>query len=154
MAGLHSPEPALRPDVADAVTLQSAIDAELPFLRAEAESRMLDTWAIGTATTAYDDVVGEDVQTVTPLFTTKGRLKVSGNVVRDSEAGDRTVVTTRRELHIPVSSPAAPTNAVAECTAVHATSDPTLLGTIVRLAGPAPGSQTTARRLEVEEVLT
>ena len=133
------------------MSVQSATNAG----RRAAEARMLDTWAIGTDVGwSYDDVLGEDVQTVTPLFTTKGRLKVSGNVVRDSEAGDRTVVTTRRELHIPVSSPAAPTNAVAECTAVHATSDPTLLGTIVRLAGPAPGSQTTARRLEVEEVLT
>lgn len=135
--------------------LADEIARALPFLRAEAEARMLDTWAIGTDLGwSYDEDLGEDVQTVDPLFTTQGRLKVSGNVVQTSEAGDRTVVTTRRELHIPVSSPAAPVGAVAQCTAVHATSDPTLLGTIVRLAGPAPGSQTTARRLEVEEVLS
>ena len=40
MAGLHSPELVLRPGVAVTVTLQSAIEAELPNLRAEALARM------------------------------------------------------------------------------------------------------------------
>jgi hypothetical protein len=127
--------------------------------QAAAQARMLDDWAIGadlgwTYDPSADGGNGADVQTVTPLFTTKGRLKVSGNVVRESEAGDRTVVETRRELHIPVGSDPVPVGAVAQCTAIHATSDPTMLGVIVRLSGPAPGSQTTARRLEVTEVLT
>ena len=129
--------------------------AELAQDRAEAEARMLDTWTIGTgAGFTYDPDAEVDVQTVTPLFTTPGRLKATGNVVRDSQAGDRTVVESRRELHIPVGSAAVPVGAVAQCTAVHATSDPTMLNIIVRLSGPAPGSQTTARRLEVTEVLS
>lgn len=131
--------------------------AELEQDRALAESRMKSTWAIGTDLGwRYDDFLGEDVQTVTPLFTTPGRLKVSGGLsARDSEAGGRTVTVTTRELHIPVGSPAAPVNCVAECTAIDEdTSDPSLLGTIVRLAGPTPGDQTTARRLEVVEVLS
>jgi hypothetical protein len=137
------------------MTLQSAIEQELPHLRQEAEARMKDTWAIGTDLGwTYDPIFGEDVQTVTPLFTTKGRLKATQNVVREAEAGGRTVVETRRELSIPVGSPTVPAAAVAQCTAVDATSDPTMLGTIVRLSGPAPGSQTTARRLEVTEVLS
>jgi hypothetical protein len=37
---------------------------------------------------------------------------------------------------------------------VTATSDPTLLGAQLRLPVRRPGSQTTARRLEVTEVLT
>jgi hypothetical protein len=94
------------------------------------------------------------VQTVDPLFTTKGRLKSDGTVAQETNAGERTVIETRRELHIPWDSPAAPVNAVAECTAIGPLSDPTLLGTIVRLSGPAPGSQQTARRLEVVEFLT
>lgn len=141
------------------MTVQAAIADALPFLRAEAEARMVDTWAIGTdGGWTYDPDAdegrGADVQTVTPLFTTKARLKVSGNVVREAEAAGRTVVETRRELHIPVSSQAVPVGALAQCTEVHPTSDPTLLGTIVRLSGPAPGAQTTARRLEVTETLT
>jgi hypothetical protein len=123
--------------------------------RAAAEARMLDTWAIGTDLGwTFDPDLGEDVQAVTPLFTTAGRLKVPGNVVLESDVGERSVVSTRRELHIPVGSQAVPIGAVAQCTAIDATSDPTLLGTIVRVSGPAPGSQTTARRLQVEEVLS
>lgn len=124
--------------------------------RRHAQRRMLDTFAIKTPTgTAYNPATGNDETTYADLFTTKGRVKVSGGLsARESEAGGRTVVTVVRELHIPVSSAAVPTGAVAVCTVVHATSDPTLLGATLRLAGPAPGSQTTARRLEVEEVLT
>jgi hypothetical protein len=145
--------------VAAAVSLFDAVAAELPFLRQQAESRMLDTWAIGTLSTEYDPDAdggqGAEVRTVTPLFTTPGRLTDRGTTVaRDTQVGERTAIETTRELHIPWDSPAAPANAVAECTAVHATSDPTLLGTIVRLAGPSPASQKTARRLEVIEVLT
>lgn len=122
-----------------------------------AEARMLDTFDIGVPTGewVYDPEAGQDVEEVTPLFTTKGRLRAGRDLAaRESEAGGRTVVEVSRELHIPVDSPAVPTGAVAVCTAVHATSDPTLLGARLRLAGPAPGSQTTARRLEVEETLT
>lgn len=123
--------------------------------RRAAESRMLDTWTIGADLGwTFDEGLGKDVQTVTPLFTTKARLTERGTVVRGAQVGERTAVETSRELHIPWDSPAAPANAVAQCTAIHESTDPTLLGTIVRLAGPAPASQKTARRLEVVEVLT
>ena len=132
-----------------------SVDSVLAAGRRAAESRMLDTWAIGTLSTEYDEDAGAEVRTVSPLFTTPGRLTDRGTTVaRDTQVGERTAIETTRELHIPYDSPAAPANAVAECTAVHATSDPTLLGTIVRLAGPSPASQKTARRLEVVEVLT
>lgn len=138
------------------MTLQAAITAELPFLRSEAEARMLDTFDIKVSTGGfvYDSDAGEDVEEFTLLFTTLGRVKAPGNQAHDAEAGGRTVVTVTRELHIPVSSDAVPVGAVAFCTAVHETSDPTLLGARLRLAGPAPGSQTTARRLQVSEVLS
>lgn len=131
--------------------------AYVPQMRSLAESRMLDTFDIGVPSGGYtyDPETGEDVETITPLFTTVGRVKVGGGLAsRESEAGGRTVVSVTRQLHIPVNSDAVPTGAVAVCTAVHETSDPSLLGARLVLAGPAPGSQTTARRLEVSEVLT
>lgn len=138
------------------MTLQSAIEAELPFLRAEAEARMLDTFDIKTSNgISYNSTTGLDEETFTLLFATVGRVKVGGGLAANaSEAGGRTVVTVTRELHIPYNSAAVPVNAVAFCTAVHATSDPTLLNARLRLEGPAPGSQTTARRLQVSEVLS
>lgn len=139
------------------MSLQAAIEAELPFLRAEAESRMLDTFDIKveSAKAAYDPATKTTGPTYSLLFTTQGRVKVGGGLAaRTAEVGGRTSVTVARELHIPVGSPAVPAGAVAFCTAVAASSDPTLVGARLRLAGPAPGSQTTARRLQVDEVLT
>lgn len=143
--------------LAAVVTLQSAIEAELPFLRAEAEARMVDTFEIRVYTDGwhYDPEVDADVQDFDVLFTTPGRVKVEqGLSVHDSEVGGRTSASVTRTLSIPVTSDAVPVNAVAFCTAVHATSDPTLLGARLTIGGPAPGSQTTARRLEVTEVLS
>lgn len=133
-----------------------ALTSYLPSLKRDAESRMLDTWAIGTDMGwTYNPDSGEDEQTVAPLFTTKGRMKASrtyGNI--NQQVGGRTATIVTRELHIPVASPPVPVDAVAQCVAVDSSSDPSLLGAIVRIAGPAPGSQTTARRLEVTELLT
>lgn len=129
--------------------------ARLGAFRARAESRMLSTFAVKVPTgTAFNGT--DDVTTYGDLFTTRGRVKVLPGVRGDqiSDVGDRTAVTVIRELHIPVSSPAIPTNAVAVCTAVDSTADPTLLGAMLRLAGPGPGDQTTARRLKVTEVVT
>lgn len=139
------------------MSLQASIESELPFLRTEAEARMVDTFDIGLPTGGftYDSDAQAEVEEINPLFTTKGRVKVAqGLATRESEAGGRTVVSTTRHLHIPVGSEPVPPGAIAVCTAVHPTSDPTLLGARLRIGGSAPGSQTTARRLEVSETLT
>lgn len=139
------------------MTLNAAIEAELPFLRAEAEARMLDEFAVMVSTGgwAYDPESGEDVEEFALLFTTPGRVKVEGGLsVRDGEVGGRTSASVVRTLHVPVNSDPIPADSVVICTAAHSTSDPTLLGARLTIGGPAPGSQTTARRLEVVEVLT
>ena len=131
--------------------------SRLTAIRRRAESRMLDTFEIREYDDGYtyDETEGEDVRTYETLFTTAGRVKVEqGLSVRNLEVGGRTASSVTRTLSIPVSSDAVPVGAVAYCTAVHATSDPTLLGAALVIGGPAPGSQTTARRLEVTEVLS
>lgn len=119
---------------------------------------MLDTFEIRLYSpddTTYDAANDETTNTYEVLFTTPGRLKTSGVVgVRETEVGGRTSGLSVRTLSIPVASPFVPPLAVAVCTAVHATTDPTLLGATLTLDGPAPGSQMTARRLQVSEVLT
>lgn len=120
-----------------------------------AEARMLDLFEIGTlGAYAPNPVTGEEEQEFTPLFETKGRVKSTrtyGNL--NQEVGGRTATTVTRELHIPWDSPEAPINTVARTKTPHSTTDPTLTGDL-RIAGPAPGSQTTARRLEVTEVIS
>lgn len=116
---------------------------------------MLDTFLIGIPDGGweYDETLDEDVQTITPLFTTKGRVKAANTIPLEREVGGRTSIEVRRELSIPVDSPVVPPGAIAVCTAVDPTSDPTLLGARLTLAGASPSSQTTARRLTVEEVV-
>ena len=125
--------------------------------RRAAEARMLDTFEfrLYADDLEYNPDTQTEEQPYEVLFTTSGRVKVGGGLAaRDSQAGGRTVVTVTRELQIPVDSPNVPAKVVAVCTVVDKTSDATLLGALLRLAGPAPGSQTTARRLQVTEVLT
>lgn len=121
---------------------------------AMAEERMLDEWAV-MVSLGIEYVAGEEVEEFALLFNTKARVKVvKGLAVREAEVGARTSASVVREFNIPVGSAAVPTGAVAFPITIHATSDPTLIDVTLRLDGPAPGSQTTARRLQVSEVLT
>lgn len=103
-----------------------------------------------------DPVTGSDVPTYTTEFTTRARVSVGrGLAVRDAEVGGRTAAEVVRELHIPVDSPAVGPRRSALVTAVDPrVDDPTLLGARLILSGSAPGSQTTARRLQVTEVVS
>ena len=124
--------------------------------RRAAESRMLTTVAIQypTGNTTQDPWTGSTVDEYETDFTTKARVSLGrGLAVRESEVGGRTAAEVVRELHIPIDSPAVRAGAVALVTEVDPTDDPTLLGARMVLAGPAVGSQTTARRLQVSEVV-
>lgn len=129
-------------------------------LREAAESRMLTTIAIqfNTGTTTDPDT-DADVPVYETFLETKSRIKSPGNVVRESDAGGRTAAEVSRVLSIPVDSPdpwadeRSQHGVTALVTVIHPTDDPSLLGARLTLTGPAPGSQTTARRLEVTEVV-
>lgn len=124
--------------------------------RRKAEARMKDAFLIGHYGDGwvYDDMLERDVREFIVAFPTKGRVKVTVAMPQASEVGARTAYEVRRELHIPATSPATPPDAVARCVDAHHTSDPTLLGADLSITGPAPGSQTTARRLTVTEVIS
>lgn len=108
-----------------------------------------------TGKRTQDPTTGETVPEMALRFTTKCRVSVGrGLAVRGEEVGGRTAAVITLELHIPVDSPAVQPTDVAVMTSIHATSDPMLDGATLTLAGAAPGSQTTARRLQVSEVLS
>lgn len=133
-----------------------AIEAELPTLRAFAEARMTATVEIGTyGPWRYDDDLGMEVRSLLDSFATKARVRSrSAQQVRETELGERSVVTVDRELHIPWDAPATHEGQVARVVALGPLDDPTLLGQDLMLVGPIPGSQQTARRLLVREVQT
>lgn len=133
--------------------------AEIAEDRAEAESRMLDTFDIKMPTgEEYDDdpaspTYGEEVTTYDHLFTTKARLKVIGAYGFEQQVAGRTVTEIVRELHIPVSSPEVPVGAHAIPVTLADSTDQTVAGGRLVLE-PSVGSQTTARRMKVREVLS
>lgn len=136
--------------------LQQAIADGLGEIRREAEARMTDTFEVRiySGGWTYNKAQQKDVRQYDVLLTTPGRVKVGGGLAAsDADVGGRASVEVRRELHVPIATPAIPVGAVAVCVQIAATSDPTLLGAELTLAGPAPGSQTTARRLQVTEVI-
>lgn len=138
------------------MTLQGAVERELPALRAEAEARMTVTLQIGTyGPWRYDDALGREVRDLVDSFTTKARVRSrSAQQVRETELGERSVVTVDREVHIPWNAPATKEGQVARVAAIGPLDDPTLLGQDLMLVGPIPGSHQTARRLLVREVQT
>lgn len=126
--------------------------------RAAEQARHLDLFEIrlpaGTGH-VYDPTTKKTAEQSELLFTEQGRVKVSGGQsARQTEVGDRTAALVTRELRIRFDAPAIPATAFAVCIAVDPTSDPTLLGARLNFDGPAPGSQTTCRRLQVSEVIS
>ena len=134
------------------------ISAALPELRQQAESLMTDTCVVRRVDPDAEPVQDPDTGTEAPAyadqFTSKCKVQHRTLVVRDEEAGGRTASTVRLELHLPVGAPAVQTGDVAEITAVGALSDMHLLGRKFTIAAPVAKSFATARRYEVEEVVS
>lgn len=138
------------------MSLQSSLNAELPFLQAQAESRMTTTVEIGEyGPWVFDPDLGRETRSFTVDFATPARIRVrSVQQQTEQDAGARTVVTVQRELHIPINSPVVAAGQVARVTALGAGSDPSLAGVELTVLGVIAGDQMTARRLLVEEVQT
>lgn len=110
---------------------------------------------------AQDPVTGSQGPGFTDLFTLTAdpvygggaKIQTRNLVTRDVEAGGRTTVTVRVELHIPISAPAVMVGDVWEHTAVGEGSDPQLVGRKFRVTAPVGKSKATARRFEVEEIV-
>lgn len=136
------------------MTLQSAIAAELPFLRSEAEGRMVDTFTAFSF--EWTKVDGLDEQVWIEQYDTPGRIAGRS---RDSDTNTRTVSVGDQErpvleggLHIPLAAELPEIGWTFICTAVGASSDPSLLGRHWRVVDVPAKSQATARRLDVVEV--
>lgn len=140
------------------MTLRAAIEAELPYLRAEAESLMVDSGTAKRPTGGYvydpsaNDGDGGDVLATDDLFDSRCKIQTRNLVAREEEVGARTSVTVRTELHLPAGTDPLVAGDVWELTAVHALSLG-VVGQRLRVIAPVAGSLKTARRYEVEEVV-
>lgn len=130
------------------MTLAYDIGQALPFLRAEAEGRMTQTWRIGVLTEDSDedfDVVSEfDV-----VYDGPGRLKsVAATAVSEAEPGAQFVAVQTLELHLPAGTEGIEVDMRALCTACP--EDAAQVGRVVRIKGRPTTGQVTAARFTVE----
>lgn len=105
----------------------------------------------------YDDVTQTDVEATEPLFgdDTPVPCKVQTRTIqaRESQVGGRTAVEVRTELHLPVATPPLAVGDVWEFVTVHPLSL-SVVGQRMRVLAPVAGTLKTARRYEVEEVVS
>jgi hypothetical protein len=134
----------------------SDLSAVLSAGQQAAESLMTDTVTVRRATgnTTQDPDTGSTVPVYADLFTSKCKVQARSLQALTAEAGGRTATTVRLELHLPLSVDPARTGDVAEVTAVGTLSDAQLLGRKFRITAPVAKSFATARRYEVEEVVS
>ena len=127
------------------MTLSGAIESQLPYLRAEAEALMSDTFELGDYGDGYhyDPVLDADVRDFEALFTTPGKV-MSSTQATEVEVGGRTSIAISRTLHIPVGTPAVPVGTVAR-----RAGQPDL-----RILAEVTHPQPKSRRFAVEEVLS
>lgn len=135
--------------------LREAIAAELPAMRATAESLMIDWCEIRTdGDLTYDP----DTKTYTDaadtlIYDGKCQVRLSESLtVQDAIVGDVTVATERIMVKIPIDAPAIPVNAIVQIVDVGNLSDEQLVGQRYRVAGHHAQTYATARRLPCERV--
>jgi hypothetical protein len=139
------------------VSLYDSVRAELPFLRAQAESLMTDTFAAYSPNGTTEDA--DDFQTTAFATETPTIGKIQASALQQSDTGtryvrvgtvDRPVVS--GGLHIPIAAAPPKPGWEYQCTAIGPTSDPSLLGRRWRVVDAPAKTHATARRLDVVEV--
>lgn len=118
-----------------------------------AEAQMLDTGELrgpdikgplNTATRQYPVVPGA------LKYSGAAKVQTTDTIGNANDAAERTVMRTRFEVHLPMSTPAAAVDDVWTCTSSEL--DPQLVGRRFRVVSLVHKSFLTARRLAVEEV--
>ena len=140
------------------MTFAEDVARELPRLRELAESLMTDTVEVSyidpNTEPTTDPDTGSDVYAPTVRFSSKCKVQARNLQARQEEVGGRTATTVSVELHLPISAAAVEVGDLCEITAVGALSDAHLLGRVFRVVAPVAKSFATARRFDVEEVVS
>jgi hypothetical protein len=125
------------------------IAAELPHLRAEAESRMTETVRVGVLTEDTDPDTLDVVKILTPVYEGKARIRFPQNPSGEVDAAGQLIVKQDSILSLPWGTPGVVPDMRAVIDA--STQDGSLAGRVFRVKGFAAAGQTTATRFTVEE---
>jgi hypothetical protein len=134
--------------------IEDAIDAELPFLRAEAEGQMTLTFAAYSPGAVATGADGMESPSWTPEGTTKGKIRGNSLIAHDTSVRMVVVGLVERPVldgafHIPISATVPSIGWEYVCTAAPANTDPALVGTRWHVVNVPIESHATARRLDV-----
>lgn len=124
--------------------------------RRAAEALMADTVTVSSLTgdTTLDETTGREVPETVVKFTSKCKVQARGLAARESEVGGRIATEVRYELHLPVDAAPVEVDDLCQITDVGDLSDTQLLGRTFRVVSPVAKSYATARRIDVEEVVS
>lgn len=104
----------------------------------------------GPDTRVLNETTGQYAVTPGALkYSGKGKVQTTDAIGHDAEAGDRGIMVTRYEVHLPISAAAAAVDDVWSVTS--SPNDPELVGRRFRVASLMHKTHPTARRLAVEE---
>jgi hypothetical protein len=134
------------------VNLGYDIAQNLPFLRAQAESRFTETFDFFTSVEGEPDPDTFEPTTVETIVAADvaGRFKSANTQGQDVESGVQFPVLGRREVHVAVGAVEVVPDMFVRCTA--STVDAGLVGRVFRVAERPSSGQVTAWRIPVEEV--
>jgi hypothetical protein len=119
--------------------------------QARAEALMVDVGELrGPDVRVLNETTGQYAYTPGPLkYAGKGKAQTTDAIGNDADAGDRAVMVTRFEIHLPITAAAAAVDDVWTFTAC--VNDPQLVGRRFRVTSLMHKTHPTARRLSVEE---
>ena len=139
--------------------LGNDIDAALPGLRAEAESRMTDRVTVGRYGDGTDEPTGDPTrvlitQRYPPLgdvsaVAGRARIRWASGQVSNAQGPSMPVAVQEPTLSIPWGSPRLFVGDEVQCTG---SSDPIMVGRRFRVQGNAQAGQTTAHRYPLQEI--
>lgn len=132
------------------MSLGSDISAALPALRAEAESRMFESVAVGSFTDGTDPETGDPTRLlVDERYTGIGRIRWGSREVSNSQATGSPAAMQEPYLSVPFGTARFFTDDEVECTG---STDPLLVGRRFKVSGGASAGQVTAYRYPLEEL--
>lgn len=137
------------------MTLGSDIDAALPLLRAQAESRMSETVTVGSFRDGTDEATGDPVrEPVTERYAGKARIRYGSLAAQSTSTGadqiGQPVVVQAPYLSVPWGSPRLFEGD--EVVVSASGSDPLLVGRVYTIAGNAVIGAVTAHRYSLTEL--
>jgi len=133
------------------VSLESDIQATLPFLRAQAESRMTDACEIGTVIPGdvLDEETGEYAPGFEVAYSGRCRFKAGATAAGEIDASGQLLVEQDSVLSLPVGTSLGVRKDM-EVRMTASLTDPALVGVKARIKAPSVGSYRTARRFAIE----